>query len=136
MAAETKVAAFGAILRVVYVGIAPDRGVGAPAISIGFVLALWAGSSATATFVNTITIAYGQRDLRGPQVLRQIERIGAGAGGATIARRRGELLLPPDRRHDATDQRSPAEPYRGPPQCAERRTRRRRTDGRRGRRHG
>ena len=34
-------------------------------ISIGFVLALWAGSSATATFVNTITIAYGMRDLRG-----------------------------------------------------------------------
>ncbi len=35
-------------------------------ISVGFVLALWAGSSATATFVNTITIAYGMRDLRGP----------------------------------------------------------------------
>ena len=35
-------------------------------ISVGFLLALWAGSSATATFVNTITIAYGQRDLRGP----------------------------------------------------------------------
>jgi membrane protein len=35
-------------------------------ISIGFVLALWAGSSATATFVNTITIAYDMRDLRGP----------------------------------------------------------------------
>jgi membrane protein len=34
-------------------------------ISIGFVLAIWAGSSATATFVNTITIAYGMRDLRG-----------------------------------------------------------------------
>jgi membrane protein len=34
-------------------------------ISIGFVVALWAGSSATATFVNTITIAYGMRDLRG-----------------------------------------------------------------------
>lgn len=34
-------------------------------ISIGFILALWAGSSATATFVNTITIAYGMRDLRG-----------------------------------------------------------------------
>ena len=33
--------------------------------SVGFVLALWAGSSATATFVNTITIAYGMRDLRG-----------------------------------------------------------------------
>ena len=30
----------------------------ADVISIGFVLALWAGSSATATFVNTITIAY------------------------------------------------------------------------------
>lgn len=35
-------------------------------ISLGFVLAIWAGSSATATFVNTITIAYGMRDLRGP----------------------------------------------------------------------
>jgi membrane protein len=34
-------------------------------ISVGFVLALWAGSSATATFVNTITIAYNMRDLRG-----------------------------------------------------------------------
>lgn len=34
-------------------------------ISIGFLLALWAGSSATATFVNTITIAYGMRDERG-----------------------------------------------------------------------
>src|SRR4051812_22027224 len=35
-------------------------------ISVGFVLALWAGSSATATFVNTTTIAYDMRDLRGP----------------------------------------------------------------------
>ncbi len=34
-------------------------------ISIGFLLALWAGSSATATFVNTITIAYDMRDARG-----------------------------------------------------------------------
>jgi membrane protein len=34
-------------------------------ISIGFVLALWAGSSATATFVNTTTIAYGMREERG-----------------------------------------------------------------------
>lgn len=33
-------------------------------ISIGFVLSLWTGSTAMATFVNTITIAYGQRDLR------------------------------------------------------------------------
>ena len=38
----------------------------ADVISIGFALALWAGSSATATFVNTITIAYDMRDLRGP----------------------------------------------------------------------
>ena len=35
-------------------------------VSIGFILALWAGSSATATFVNTITIAYDMRDQRGP----------------------------------------------------------------------
>jgi membrane protein len=37
----------------------------ADVVSIGFILALWAGSSAVATFVNTITIAYGMRDLRG-----------------------------------------------------------------------
>jgi membrane protein len=35
-------------------------------VSVGFVLSLWAGSSATATFVNTIVIAYDQRDVRGP----------------------------------------------------------------------
>ena len=35
-------------------------------VSLGFVLALWAGSSATATFMNTIVIAYDQRDVRGP----------------------------------------------------------------------
>ena len=29
-------------------------------------LSLWAGSSATATFLNTAVIAYGQRDVRGP----------------------------------------------------------------------
>jgi membrane protein len=34
-------------------------------ISVGFLIAVWAGSSATATFVNTITIAYDMRDLRG-----------------------------------------------------------------------
>ena len=33
--------------------------------TISTVAALWAGSSATATFVNTVSIAYGQRDLRG-----------------------------------------------------------------------
>jgi membrane protein len=37
----------------------------ADVLSVSFLLALWAGSSATATFVNTITIAYGMRDLRG-----------------------------------------------------------------------
>lgn len=37
----------------------------ADVVSIGFLLSLWAGSSATATFVNTVTIAYGMRDLRG-----------------------------------------------------------------------
>lgn len=35
-------------------------------VSVGFLIALWAGSSAMATFVNTITIAYDQRDVRGP----------------------------------------------------------------------
>lgn len=34
-------------------------------VSIGGVLSLWAGSSAMATFVNTISIAYDQRDMRG-----------------------------------------------------------------------
>ena len=34
-------------------------------VSMGFLLSLWSGSSAMATFVNTITIAYGQRELRG-----------------------------------------------------------------------
>jgi len=34
-------------------------------LSVSFILALWAGSSSTATFVNTITIAYGMRDMRG-----------------------------------------------------------------------
>ncbi|WP_131747844.1 YihY/virulence factor BrkB family protein [Frankia sp. Cppng1_Ct_nod] len=33
-------------------------------ISIGFLLSLWTGSSAMSTYVNTITIAYGQRELR------------------------------------------------------------------------
>jgi membrane protein len=33
--------------------------------TIALVLSLWAGSSAVATFVNTVSIAYGQRELRG-----------------------------------------------------------------------
>ena len=39
-------------------------------VSLGFLLSLWAGSSATATFVNTIVIAYDQRDVRGPIATR------------------------------------------------------------------
>ena len=37
----------------------------ADVISVGFVVAVWAGSSAMSTFVNTITIAYDMRDMRG-----------------------------------------------------------------------
>lgn len=37
----------------------------ADVISIGFLLSLWAGSSATATFVNTTSIAYDMREVRG-----------------------------------------------------------------------
>lgn len=33
-------------------------------ISVGFVASLWSGSTAMATYVNTITIAYGERDAR------------------------------------------------------------------------
>jgi membrane protein len=39
-------------------------------VSVGFVLSLWAGSSATATFINTSVIAYDQRDVRGPIATR------------------------------------------------------------------
>ncbi|RBY83561.1 YihY/virulence factor BrkB family protein [Geodermatophilus sp. TF02-6] len=35
-------------------------------MSVGFLLSLWAGSSGTATFMNTVVIAYDQRDVRGP----------------------------------------------------------------------
>ncbi len=34
-------------------------------VSTGFVISVWAGSSAMSTFVNTISIAYDQRDARG-----------------------------------------------------------------------
>src|SRR5579875_1935221 len=37
----------------------------ADVVSISFVVSLWTGSSAMATYVNTITIAYGMRQLRG-----------------------------------------------------------------------
>ncbi len=39
-------------------------------VSLGFLVSLWAGSSATATFINTGVIAYGQRDVRGPIATR------------------------------------------------------------------
>jgi membrane protein len=39
-------------------------------VSLGFLLSLWAGSSATATFINTAVIAYDQRDVRGPIATR------------------------------------------------------------------
>jgi len=39
-------------------------------VSLGFLVSLWAGSSATATFLNTGVIAYGQRDVRGPIATR------------------------------------------------------------------
>jgi membrane protein len=42
----------------------------ADVVSVGFLLSLWAGSSATATFMNTSVIAYGQRDVRGPIATR------------------------------------------------------------------
>jgi membrane protein len=35
-------------------------------VSISFIVSLWTGSSAMATYVNTITIAYGLREARGP----------------------------------------------------------------------
>jgi len=58
-------------------------------ISIGFLLALWAGSSATATFVNTITIAYDMRDQRGAVKSRLLA---LGVFLATVAL--GVIVLP------------------------------------------
>jgi membrane protein len=61
-----EVAAPNVVDEVVRPVVAEVLGRGRPdMVSLGFVLGLWAGSSAMATFVNTITIAYGQRELRG-----------------------------------------------------------------------
>jgi membrane protein len=57
--------------------------------SVSFVIALWAGSSATATFVNTITIAYGMRDLRGA-VRSRLLALGIYLGSIVI----GVIALP------------------------------------------
>jgi membrane protein len=40
--------------------------------TLSIVATLWAGSSATATFVNTVAIAYGQRELRGAVASRLV----------------------------------------------------------------
>ncbi len=61
----------------------------ADVISIGFLLALWAGSSATATFVNTVTIAYGMRDQRGP-IRSRLLALGLFLGSVVV----GVILLP------------------------------------------
>jgi membrane protein len=41
-------------------------------VSISFIVSLWTGSSAMATFVNTITIAYGMRNARGAVASRML----------------------------------------------------------------
>ena len=61
----------------------------ADVISVGFLIAVWAGSSATATFVNTITIAYGMRDLRGA-VRSRLLALGLFLGSVAI----GVVVLP------------------------------------------
>jgi membrane protein len=61
----------------------------ADAISLGFVLALWAGSSATATFVNTITIAYDMRDQRGA-LRSRVLALGLFLGSVVV----GVIVLP------------------------------------------
>lgn len=40
------------------------KGGNAEVVSIGFFISLWSGSSATSSFLNTITVAYGMRGLR------------------------------------------------------------------------
>jgi len=61
----------------------------ADVLSISFLLALWAGSSATATFVNTITIAYGMRDQRGA-VRSRLLALGIYLGSILV----GAVVLP------------------------------------------
>jgi membrane protein len=61
----------------------------ADVLSVSFLLALWAGSSATATFVNTITIAYDMRDLRGA-VRSRLLALGIYLGSIVV----GVIVLP------------------------------------------
>jgi membrane protein len=80
-------------------------------VSVGFLLSLWAGSSATATFMNTIVIAYDQRDVRGPirTRLKALWLFVVGLGMAVLTlpllvlgREVLVALLPPDWRPTAT----------------------------------
>ncbi|WP_410790033.1 YihY/virulence factor BrkB family protein [Kribbella sp. C-35] len=57
--------------------------------SLGFLLALWAGSTATASYVNAVAIAYGQRSDRGAAHSR-ILALGMYLAGVLI----GVILLP------------------------------------------
>jgi membrane protein len=57
--------------------------------SIGFVLALWAGSTAMAAYVNAIAIAYGQRNERGA-VHSRLLALGMYVAGVVV----GVVLLP------------------------------------------
>jgi membrane protein len=52
-------------------------------VSVGFLIALWSGSSSMATFVNTITIAYGQRDQRSA-VRSRLLALGLYLAGITV----------------------------------------------------
>jgi membrane protein len=57
--------------------------------SVGFLIAIWSGSSAMATFVNTITIAYGMRERRSAVRSRMLA-----LGLYLLALLLGVLLLP------------------------------------------
>jgi len=61
----------------------------ADVLSVGFIVAFWAGSSAMATYVNVITIAYDMRDLRGP-VRSRLLALGLFCGAVVI----GVVVLP------------------------------------------
>lgn len=59
----------------------------ADVVSIGFIISLWSGSSALATYVNTITIAYDMRDIRSAlrsRLLAVVMYVGAVAIGVVV----------------------------------------------------
>lgn len=61
----------------------------ADVVSIGFLLALWTGSTAMSTFVNTITIAYDLRDIRSA-VRSRLLALGLFLGAVAV----GVIVLP------------------------------------------